>query len=126
LEFSPSDASRSSPFWAKLATVRCAFRWALSIVSCSGTPGCATKAAKMCSNTPQGGSSAQSDCRASCALQPGGASFHCHAVQTARAAKERLKTPHLRLGQYRQLWHPDLPPDAFESQQPQPVKGAKA
>lgn len=47
-----SDTTRSIPFLARLAAVRCALRWVLSIISRSGTPACATSALKMRSNTP--------------------------------------------------------------------------
>ena len=48
---SPEKAGKS-PFLSKLAAVRCAFRWVLSIMMRSGGPPSEASAAKMRSNTP--------------------------------------------------------------------------
>ena len=49
--FGASDTSGNSPFLSRLAAVRCAFKWVASIISWSGLPPLAAKAAKMRLNT---------------------------------------------------------------------------
>jgi hypothetical protein len=46
------ETAGKSPFFSRLAAVRCAFRWVASIISLSGLSASAASAAKMRKNTP--------------------------------------------------------------------------
>ena len=47
-----ADAAGKCAFWSRLAAVRCALRWVLSIISLPGGPPSAARAAKTLSKTP--------------------------------------------------------------------------